>query len=75
MSTLPFESNSFDVVVRFSGIFPGWEQAMDEAVRVMRPGGLFGLAGWGTPRRREHLAYFMALVDISPAKHIQASMG
>jgi SAM-dependent methyltransferase len=74
MSTLPFDSNSFDMVVSFSGIFPGWEQAMDEAVRVLRPGGLFGLAGWGTPRKRQHLAYFMALVDISPAEHIQASM-
>lgn len=74
MRSLPFESGSFDTVTSFSGIFPGWEQAMDEAVRVMRPGGLFGMCGWGTPRKRQHLAYFMALVDISPAEHIQESM-
>jgi len=74
MRVLPFDSNSFDVVSSFSGIFPGWEQAMDEAVRVMRPGGLFGLSGWGTPRKRQHLAYFMALVDISPPEHIHESM-
>jgi SAM-dependent methyltransferase len=74
MRTLPFDSASFDVVVSFNGIFPGWEQAMDEAVRVMRPGAMFGLTGWGTPRRRQHLAYFMALVDISPPEHIRESM-
>jgi ubiquinone/menaquinone biosynthesis C-methylase UbiE len=32
MRTLPFDSESFDVVVSFNGIFPGWEQAMREAV-------------------------------------------
>ena len=74
MRALPFETDSFDVVSSFTGIFPGWEQAMDEAVRVMRPGGLFGMTGWGTPRKRQHLAYFMALVDISPPEHIQESM-
>ena len=74
MSALPFDSASFDFVSSFSGIFPGWEQAMGEAARVLRPGGLFALSGWGSPRRREHLAYFMALVDISPPEHIQDSM-
>jgi SAM-dependent methyltransferase len=74
MRALPFESESFDFVSSFSGIFPGWEQAMDEAVRVLRPGGLFGLTGWGSPRRRQHLTYFMPLVDISPPEHIRESM-
>jgi SAM-dependent methyltransferase len=74
MRTLPFDGESFDLVVSFNGIFPGWEQAMREAVRVMRPGAMFGLTGWGTPRRRQHLAYFMALVDISPPEHIQESI-
>jgi SAM-dependent methyltransferase len=74
MSDLPFQSASFDYVTSFTGLFPGWEQATAEAVRVLRPGGLFGFTGWGSPRRREHLAYFMALVDISPPEHIQESM-
>jgi SAM-dependent methyltransferase len=74
MSDLPFASASVDFVTSFDAIFPGWEQALAEAVRVLRPGGLFGFTGWGSPRRREHLAYFMALVDISPPEHIQESM-
>ena len=47
---------------------------MDEAVRVLQPGGLVGLTGWGTPRSRQHLAYFMALVEISPPEHIEDSV-
>lgn len=74
MCDLPFDSASFDFVSSFSGIFPGWEPAMAEVVRVLRAGGLVGLTGWGSPRRRGHLAYFMALVDISPPEHIQDSM-
>jgi SAM-dependent methyltransferase len=74
MRALPFDSESFDFVSSFRGIIPGWEQAMDEAVRVLRPGGLVGLTGWGSPRRRQHLAYFMALVDISPPEHIEEAM-
>ena len=74
MCDLPFDSASFDCVTSFNGIFPGWEQAMEEAARTLRPGGLFGMTGWGSPRRRGHLAYFMALVDISPPEHIQDSM-
>ena len=74
MCDLPFDSAYFDCVTSFNGIFPGWEQAMEEAARTLRPGGLFGMTGWGSPRRRGHLAYFMALVDISPPEHIQDSM-
>jgi ubiquinone/menaquinone biosynthesis C-methylase UbiE len=74
MRVLPFASETFDFVSSFSGIGPGWEQAMAEAVRVLRPGGLFGLTGWSSPRRRQHLAYFMPLVDISPPEDIRAAM-
>jgi SAM-dependent methyltransferase len=44
MTALPFEDNSFDVVVSSLAIHnirgrAGWEKAIDEAVRVLRPGG------------------------------------
>lgn len=45
---LPFEDNSFDVVMSTFGVMftPNQEQAADELIRVCRPGGKIGLANW-----------------------------
>lgn len=72
MAHLPFGDEQFDVATSFAGIVSN--DALDEVWRVLRPGGVLGLAGWGSPRRRQHLAYFMALVDISPTEHIEDSV-
>ncbi len=48
MQNLPFESNTFDVVVcQFGMMFPPDKQkACDEAYRVLKPGGLFLFSTW-----------------------------
>ena len=45
---LPFEDESFDVVVSTFGVMfaPDRQQAADELLRVCRPGGRIGLANW-----------------------------
>jgi ubiquinone/menaquinone biosynthesis C-methylase UbiE len=45
---LPFENESFDVVLSTFGIMftPNQEKAVSEMARVLRPGGRIGLANW-----------------------------
>jgi arsenite methyltransferase len=62
MTALPFEDNSFDVVVSSLAIHnisgsAGREKAIDEAVRVLRPGGRLLIADiWGTRQHQQRLA-------------------
>jgi len=41
---------------------------------VVRPGGLVGFTFWGAPKRLGLLPYFAALVEMSPADHIDATL-
>jgi ubiquinone/menaquinone biosynthesis C-methylase UbiE len=62
MTALPFEDNSFDVVVSSLALHnirgrAGREKAIDEAVRVLRPGGRLMIADmWATRRHQRRLA-------------------
>jgi SAM-dependent methyltransferase len=62
MTALPFEASSFDVVVSNVAIHnvrgrAGREKAIEEAVRVLRPGGRLMIADlWATRLYRVHLA-------------------
>jgi ubiquinone/menaquinone biosynthesis C-methylase UbiE len=58
MTALPFEDNSFDVVVSSLAIHniggsAGREKAIDEAVRVLRPGGRLLIADIRSTRRHQ----------------------
>jgi SAM-dependent methyltransferase len=48
VEALPFDDNSFDVVVSCVGVMfaPHHQAAADELVRVLRPGGRFALVSW-----------------------------
>ena len=75
MFALPFENDCFDVATSFNGIWKGCEDALREAGRVVRPGGLVGFSFWGSPKRLGLLPYFAALLDLSPPDHIDATLG
>ncbi len=73
MFALPFEDSRFDVATSFNGIWKGCEDALVEARRVVRPGGLVGFTFWGSPKRMGLLPYFATLMELSPADHIEAT--
>lgn len=74
MFALPFEDDSFDAAASFNGIWKGCEQALIEGRRVVQPGGLIGFTFWGSPKRMGLLPYFAALVELSPASHVEATI-
>lgn len=47
MNELPWDDASFDVVTSFRGIWATTPNAIAEALRVLKPGGRFGMTVWG----------------------------
>ena len=73
MYELPWPDGSFDAVVSVNGIWGGCEPALDEAYRVLRPGGRIGLSFWGPGPPVDLRSCFIAFARHAPADHF-ASM-
>ncbi len=74
MEALPWDDASFDVVTAFNAIWFGCEQGAAEAARVLKPGGMFGMTFWGSPKRLGLLPYFVTVAQNSPPSHGQATL-
>ena len=69
MFDLPWEDASFDAITSINGVWGGCEAALDEALRVLRPGGRIGISFWGNG----HLDLrpcFKAFARNAPAPHV-----
>ena len=70
MTALPFEDNSFDVVVSSLAIHnisgrAGREKAIDEAVRVLRPGGRLMIADIRATRQHQAQLAKIGMSDVT----------
>jgi ubiquinone/menaquinone biosynthesis C-methylase UbiE len=71
---LPFEDDSFDVVLTiFGAIFaPRHQQAADEMVRVCRPGGTIAVCGWTPEGLNGQMLKTFATVMPTPPPEVQS---
>lgn len=69
MFELPWVAEDFDVVTSINGVWGGCEAALDEAHRVLRPGGLLGISFWGTGTPNDLRSCFKAFARHAPEQH------
>jgi SAM-dependent methyltransferase len=70
MFELPWDDETFDAVTAINGIWGGCEAALDEAHRVLKPGGRIGVSFWGDQKPLDLYACFVTFARNSPADHI-----
>jgi SAM-dependent methyltransferase/alkylhydroperoxidase family enzyme len=75
MHALPWDDNTFDVVTSFRGIWGTTPKALDEALRVLKPGGRLGITVWGHIKASPGAwALFPFLLASQPKVENQAAM-
>ncbi len=70
MFELPWGDESFDAVSAINGIWGGCEAALDEAHRVLKPGGRIGVSFWGDQKPLDLRSCFAAFARNSPDDHL-----
>lgn len=66
MFDLPWADASFDLVTSINGVWGGCQGALDEAGRVLRPGGQVALTFWGPGHALQLRDYFIAVGSTAP---------
>ncbi len=66
MFDLPWADESFDAISSFNGIWGGCEQAIDEAYRVLRPGGSIAITFWGPGKALDLRDFFIVIGTTAP---------
>lgn len=69
MFDLPWDDESFDAVMSINGVWGGCGAALEEAHRVLRPGGVIGISFWGTGRPNDLRDCFKAFARHAPQEH------
>jgi SAM-dependent methyltransferase len=73
MFALPWPDASFDAAISINGIWGGCERALDEAYRVLRPGGRIAISFWGQGPPLDIREVFKVFAAHAPDEH-RASM-
>jgi SAM-dependent methyltransferase len=69
MFELPWPDDGFDAVLSVNGIWGGCEAAVDEAYRVLRPGGYFAISFWGQGPPLDIREAFKVFALYAPEQH------
>jgi SAM-dependent methyltransferase len=69
MFDLPWDNESFDAVLSINGVWGGCAAALDQAIRVLRPGGRIGISFWGNGRPLDLRECFKVFARHAPDEH------